>query len=170
MATGPWTPDEDAVLRQLIPQGVSQSEIGRQLDRTRGSVANRAAKLGIKSDRTQTVAATQAKVIDAKARRAALELMLLEDAERLRSQIWEPHEYIDHGGKDYVRVSWTQNEPTPADKQRLMQAAVVAVDRSLKIATHDTDTGVAEAVGALDQIADALAEVAKTLPDMGPDQ
>lgn len=170
MATGPYKPEEDALLRQLIPQGVSQSEIARQLDRTRGSVANRAAKLGIKSDRMQTVAATQAKVIDAKARRAALELTLLEDAEKLRSQIWQQHTYFDWGGKDHSFDQHTVDEPTPADKQRLMQAATLAVDRSLRIAAHDADTGVAEAVGALDQIADALTEVAKTLPDMGPDQ
>ncbi|GAB3166934.1 hypothetical protein GCM10027059_26660 [Myceligenerans halotolerans] len=165
-----WSAEEDEALRQLVAQGVPQSEIGRRIGRSRGAVANRARALGVRSDRTVTVAATQAKVIDAKARRATLELQLLEDAEKLRAQLWQPHEYIDHGGKDYVRVTWTQDEPTPADKQRLMQAAVVAVDRSLKIATHDADTGVAEAVGALDQIADALAEVAKTLPDMGPDQ
>ncbi|MFD2792573.1 hypothetical protein ACFS27_03330 [Promicromonospora vindobonensis] len=87
MAAGPYRPDEDDVLRDLIPKGVSQSEIGRQLDRTRGSVANRAAKLGIRSDRTDTAAATQAKVLDVKARRAAAALAELEILEHAQADV-----------------------------------------------------------------------------------
>ncbi|MDR7385223.1 GcrA family cell cycle regulator [Promicromonospora iranensis] len=170
MAAGPYTPDEDATLRRLIPQGISQSEIGRQIGRTRGSVANRAAKLGLRSDRTDTVRATEAKVIDAKARRAKLELALLEDAEEMRRRMFAPTTVYNFGGKDNTYNEREVDEPPHADKLKLMQAAGIAIDRSLKIAEHDSDTGVVEAVGALDQIADAMAEVAKTLPDMGPDQ
>lgn len=170
MAAGPYTPEEDETLRRLIPLGVPQSEIGKQIGRTRGSVANRAAKLGLRSDRTDTARATEAKVIDAKARRAALEVKLLEDAEKLRGQIWAPTLVYNFGGKDNTYNEREVTEPPHADKLKLMQAAGIAIDRSLKIAEHDSDTGVVEAVGALDQIADALAEVTKTLPDMGPDQ
>ena len=169
MAAGPYTPAEDDVLRQLIPKGVSQSEIGRQLGRTRGSVANRAAKLGLRSDRTDTVRATEAKVLDAKARRAALEVALLEDAERLRQQMWARTTVYNFGGKDNTYEERELDEPPHADKLKLMQAVGVAVDRSIKISDHDADTGIVEAVGALDQIADALAQTAATLPDMGPD-
>lgn len=86
---------------------------------------------------TAPAAATQAAVLDAKARRAVLELTLLDDAERLRAQVWKPHRYWDWGGKDHDFDEITADEPTPTDKMKLMQAASTALDRSLKIAVHD---------------------------------
>ena len=155
-----WTTDEDNLLRELVAAGVSQADIGRRLDRSPGSVAGRKARLGIQSERGPVVAATQARVIDAKARRTALEVGLLEDAEKLRQQIWQPHTYFDWGGKDHTFDTHETTEPTPTDKLKLMQAAGAAIDRSIKIASHDTDTGVAEAVGILDLFAVALQETA----------
>lgn len=165
-----WTDAEDTQLRTLAAAGQSIRKMADAVDRHPSSVKRRLDRLGIHGDRTQTAAATQAKVIDAKARRAALELELLEDAEELRRRMFAPTKVYNFGGKDNTYNEREVDEPPHADKLKLMQAATLAVDRSLKIATHDADTGVAEAVGALDQIADALHEVAKTLPDMGPDQ
>jgi len=159
-----YTPDEDALLRERLAAGVSQRAVAEELGRTPGSVASRAHKLGIRSDRTQTVAATAAVIVDAKARRAGLEVALLEDAEHLRRQIRAPHEYIDHGGKDYIEVRWTQEEPSPTDKLKLMQAVGVAIDRSLKLALHDADGGHTEAVGMLDGIAAAITAAADRMP------
>lgn len=163
MAARPWTDTEDATLRELAGQGVPQREIGRRLDRSPGAVAARAAKLGVRSDRTVTAAATQANILDAKARRARLELTLLEDAERLRAQVWQPHEYIDHGGKEFVEVRWTQDQPTPTDKLKLMQAATIAVRHSLEIGKHDTDTGEEAAVSMAGDILDAVRAAADQL-------
>lgn len=166
----PWTDAEDQQLRDLAAAGVSIRKMATAVDRHQSSVKRRLDRLGIHLDRTQTAAATQAKVLDARARRAALEVQLLESAERLHEQVWQEHTYFDWGGKDHDFDTHTVPEPTPTDKLKLMQAIGVAVDRSLKISVHDADTGVTEAVGALDQIAEALAQVAATLPDMGPDQ
>lgn len=166
----PWTDAEDAQLRELAAAGVSIRKMADAVDRHQSSVKRRLDRLGIHLDRTQTAAATQAKVIDAKARRAALELALLEDAERLRSQIWAPTKVYNFGGKDNTYNERDVDEPPNADKLKLMQAVGIAVDRSIKISDHDADTGITEAIGTLDSIADALAQVAADLPDMGPDQ
>lgn len=153
----PWTEAEDQQLRELAATGTTSiRKMAAALDRHQSSVKRRLDKLGIHLDRTQTVAATQAKIIDAKARRAALELALLEDAERLRAQLWQPHTYFDWGGKDHDFDEHTVDEPTPTDKLKLMQAVGQAVDRSIKIAAHDGDTGVAEATSLLDQFEAAL--------------
>ncbi|MBD5787120.1 helix-turn-helix domain-containing protein [Cellulosimicrobium terreum] len=160
-----YTPDEDALIRERLAAGVPQRQVAKELGRTAGSVASRAHKLGIRSDRTETIAATQAVIVDAKARRSALEVKLLEDAEHLRQQVRLPHEYIDHGGKDYIEVRWTQDEPSPTDKLKLMQAVGVAIDRSLKLALHDADGGHVEAVGMLDGIAAAIREAADRMPE-----
>lgn len=166
----PWTDTEDQQLRDLAAAGTSIRKMADAVGRHQSSVKRRLDRLGIHGDRTQTAAATQAKVIDAKARRAALEVALLEDAEKLRTQLWAPTKVYNFGGKDNTYNERDVDEPPNADKLKLMQAVGIAVDRSIKISDHDADTGITEAVGALDQIADALAEVAKTLPDMGPDQ
>lgn len=154
--TTPWTPDHDTQLASLHAQGLSVRQIADRMGMTKTRVADRARKAGLRWDRAQTAAATRAVVIDAKARRALLEHKLLDDAERLRAQMWEPHEYIDHGGKDYVEVRWTQAEPTPTDKLKLMSAATQAIDRSLKIAQHDSDGGAHEATSMLQRLADAI--------------
>ena len=166
----PWTDAEDQQLRDLAALGRPISEMATAVDRHKSSVKRRLDKLGIHGDRTQTAAATQAKVIDARARRVALEVTLLEDAERLRSQIWAPTVAFNFGGKDNTYNEVHLPEPTHADKLKLMQAAGIGIDRSLKISDHDADAGVTEAIGTLDQIAEALALVVKDLPDMGPDQ
>jgi hypothetical protein len=165
-APRPWTSDEDDVLRERLAAGVSQRAVGRELDRTPGSVASRAHKLGIRSDRAQTYAATAAVVIDSKSRRAKLEHELLEDAERLRGQLWSPTVVFNFGGKDNTYEERTLDEPPHADKLKIMQAVGIAVDRSLKISAHDADTGVAEAVGALDAVEQAIAAAAAAIGPM----
>lgn len=155
-AATPWTLDDDQHVRDLAAAGRSVREIGVELGRTKSSVARRMRKLNIVVDRTQTIAATQATMIDAKARRATLEIALLDDAERLRKQLWQPHLYFDWGGKDHDYDEREMPQPTPTDKLKLMQAAGAALDRSLKIAVYDADTGHTEAVSMLGDIAAAI--------------
>lgn len=166
MAARPWTPDDDVLLRTLHAADTSIRTMAARLDRTATATHRRLKALGLSAaDRTRTENATHAHMADAKARRAALEVALLEDAERLRRQLWQPHTYFDWGGKDHSFDEHTTPEPTPTDKLKLVQAAGAALDRSLKIAQHDADTGLDQAVGMLDHIAAAIAAAADTMPD-----
>jgi len=144
----------------MVADGVPQSEIGRQLGRTRGAVANQAAKLGVRSDRTDTVRATEAKILDARAMRADLKVKLLQDAHRLRESLWTPAKVYNIGGKDNTYTEHEVEEPPFRDKLSIMQAVGTAVDRSLKIEQHDADSGIAEATSLLDLFAAAVGEVA----------
>lgn len=135
-----WTAAEDDQLRELAAAGTSIRKMADAIGRHQSSVKRRLDHLGIRGDRTQTMAATQAKVIDAKARRAALELALLEDAERMRERMFAPTLVYNFGGKDNTYNSREVAEPPHADKLKLMQAAGIAIDRSLKIAEHDAAT------------------------------
>ena len=135
----PVTDAERQRIIELHAAGKSRNDIAAEIGRAPSVVSRTAAQLGLSFDRSATKAATAAKVADAKSRRAALLLNLLSDAERLREQIWSPHEYVDHGGKDFDEARWTQHEPTAADKLKLMQAAGIAVDKSLRLEQHDAD-------------------------------
>jgi hypothetical protein len=158
----PWTDDEDQVLRDFAAAGRSISKMSAALvGRHPSSVKRRLDKLGIHLDRTQTAAATQAKVIDAKARRAALEVALLEDAEEMRRRMFAKTTVYNFGGKDNTYNEREVNEPPHADKLKLMQAAGIAIDRSLKISEHDASTGHEAAASAAGDILAAIKAAAE---------
>jgi hypothetical protein len=161
----PWSADEDQHLRDLAAAGHSVRDMAAELDRHRSSVARRMRHLGIIVDRTATLAATTANVTDARSRRAALELALLEDAERLRRQLFAPTVVFNFGGKDNTYEERTLAQPPHADQLKIVQAAGAAIDRSIKIAVHDADGGIVDALSMLDGIANAITAAADTLPD-----
>lgn len=144
----PLTEDEADRVRKLHAQGLSRNQIAKEIGRSWSSVTKLAKQLGLTFDRSKTHLAVVAHQIDAKAKRARLMQDLLDDAARLRAELWQPHEYIDHGGKDFVEARWTQPTPSSADKLKLMQAARQALDGSLRLDQHDGD-GTAETVGSL---------------------
>lgn len=155
-------------VRELHAQGLGRNQIAVELDRSAGTVTAIAKQLGLSFDRAKTAAATVAKVQDAKAIRAQLAIDLLSDARRLREQIWQPHEYIDHGGRDFSEARWQQAEPTPTDKLKLMQATRQALDGSLRLDQHDGD-GSNETVGSLlgSLFDDLVAKHAEPQPPVG---
>jgi hypothetical protein len=147
--------DRDQVA-ELHGQGLGRNAIAKAIRRSGKTVSEIAAQLGLSFDRGPTRVATEARKVDAKAKRAALALDLLDDAARLRQQLWQPADYVDHGGKEYFRVDWTLKEPTFADKLKLMQAAGIAVDRSVRLDQYDADPGVDAAKSMLGALAAGL--------------
>lgn len=147
-ASAPLTDQDREHVRQLHADGLNRNEIAREIGRSPSTVTKIAKALGLTFDRSKTHLAVIAHQVDAKAKRARLMQDLLDDAARLRAELWQPHEYIDHGGKDFVEARWTQPTPSSADKLKLMQAARQALDGSLRLDQHDGD-GTAETVGSL---------------------
>lgn len=139
MGGTPITDAERQRITELHAAGKTRNDIAADLGRAPSVVSKVASQLGLSFDRSATKAAVEAHAVDAKAKRAALLANLLDDAARLREQIWAPHEYVDHGGKDFDEARWIQKEPTAADKLKLMQAAGIAVDKSLRLEQHDAD-------------------------------
>lgn len=162
MAARPVTDTERQQVATLHAAGCSRNDIAAQLGRSGATISKIATDLGLSFDRSAVQAATVAKVADARARRAQLMTDLLDDARRLREQLWAPHEYIDHGGKEFTEARWTQSEPTAADKLRLMQAATTAVNASLRLDQRDGD-------GSVDQVGSLLGSLFDTLRDRHPE-
>lgn len=149
---------------ELHGKGLGRNTIAREVDCSVGTVTNIAQDLGLSFDRAMTKASTAARKADCAERRSRLEQQLLADAEQLRGQVFTAHEYIDHGGKDYIEVRWLQDEPSPADKLKLMQAAGIAVDRSLRIGELDKDDEVEEAKAMLVDLFEKLGVAFRTGP------
>lgn len=145
---------------ELHASGLGRNSIARELGIAAATVTRICQERGLLFDRAATRQALAARRIDCAALRTELEQQLLEDAQRLRAQLWQPHEYRDHGGRDFVEVKWTRDEPNPVDKKHLMQAASAAIDRSIRLAELDKGGEIAEARTMLGQLLQQLQVVA----------
>jgi hypothetical protein len=151
-----WTPQIDQQLVDMHAAGLTLTACAKGLGRSKTAVSRRAKTLGLTWDRAQTKAATAAVVADNKSRRAAIEAGLLDDVQRLRAQMFAPCKAFNFGGKDNTYNEVALDQPVFADQLRIMQAATTAVDRSLKIAVHDSDSGAGPAKSLLSELMKGL--------------
>lgn len=151
-----WTPERDQLLRDLAATGTSVRAMAAKIGCSKSVIDRRLKHLGITLDRSMTAAATEANALDAKARRARLQRDLLEDAEKLREQLWQPALVFNFGGKDNTYEQRELDKPTFTDQLKIVQAVGVAVDRSLKLDLHDSGAGAEKVVGLLQATAAAL--------------
>jgi hypothetical protein len=149
-------------LRQAVIDDIKAGELGRNAIAKKhglsGSTVSGIAKAeGLEfRGRTQVAAATQARKVDLRSRRAEIAAVLLEDADRLRGQMWRPCTLHAFGGKDNVHNSIDLAEPIFADKLKLMQAAASALGRHMDLEQHDADEAAANARSMLGELGRAL--------------
>jgi hypothetical protein len=141
VANKPITDDDRRRVRSLHAAGRNRNQIAKELSRSGSTVSKIAAEFGLSFDRDAVKAATVARVADAKARRAELMHALLDDAQRLRQQLFAPTTIHSFGGKDNTYASRDVNQPLFKDQRDIMQATNTAITASLRIDDHDTDTG-----------------------------
>lgn len=103
-----------------------------------------------------TAAATAAKTQDAKARRAEIMNGLLDDAQRLRAQLFAPAVVYSFGGKENTYAERHVPEPPTRDKRDLMNAISLALNASLRLDDHDRGTDVDDAKSMLDDLFEGL--------------
>lgn len=109
-----------------------------QLGIPKQTVMSWAKKAGVRTVRTaRTREATEARAVDLKASRQELTALLLEDAHRLRKQLWEPARLVNFGGKDNTLAEVTLDEPLFVDKKNILSAVGIAVDRVIKLEAVD---------------------------------
>ncbi|HEX3781690.1 MAG TPA: GcrA family cell cycle regulator [Pseudonocardiaceae bacterium] len=158
MHSKPLTDAEVEQIRVLHGQGMSRNEIAAQVGRSVGSVTNVASRLGLSFDRTATKAATAAKVADARSKRAEEMNALLDDARRLRLQLFEPCLVHSFGGKDNTYAEAHLQQPPFADQAKIMQAYNLAMSNSLRLDQHDGDGSVEQMGSLLGSMLDTLVE------------
>ena len=152
----PWTDQQDTELRALHGQGLTQAACARALGISNRRVSEHSKVIGLSWDRSKTKAATEARVADNKSVRSQIEAGLLADVQRLRGQMFAPCKAFNFGGKDNTYAEVALEQPTFVDQLKIMQAATIAVDRSLKIAVHDSDSSHDDAKSMLTGLAAAM--------------
>lgn len=136
----PLTDDDRERIRQLHAEGLSRNAIAEQLGRSAGVVSKICKQLGLSFDRSATKAAVEAAVIDAKAKRTQLANDLLDDAAKIREQLWTPALVYSFGGRDNSYAEMWHDRPDFAAQLKIMQTVGLAVEKVLRIEAHDSDT------------------------------
>ncbi|WP_416975648.1 GcrA family cell cycle regulator [Streptomyces sp. 4F14] len=151
----PFSDEEIAELKRLHGLGLSRNRIARELGRSGRAVSVHSDRLGLTYDRTLTAAATEAKMQDAKARRAAI-------IEQLYDTVEEELAYLNGGRYDLVEVSAgtaVKYSPTrlPAqDRKALLTGIGSAMATATRLEALDTNNGVDEGISLLGQLATGL--------------
>lgn len=132
----PLTDADRRRVAELHAAGKSRNEIARAIGRAQSTVTKIAAELGLTFDRSRTAEATRVKQVDAKARRATLATTALDDADEMRRRALAAAEARE--SRDYAA------------------AYAYFVDRHIKLAEFDADTGVQDGKDMLTGLAEAL--------------
>ena len=141
MPAGTVSEERFEEFRELHAQGLGRNAMAREMGVSPSAISRTADHLDLTFDRTKIQVATAARLADLAERRSLLAEDLIGDAEKLRAQMWQPHLYWDWGGKDHDYDEKTADEPIPGDKRALMGAAGMAIDRSLKLAPAEQNSG-----------------------------
>lgn len=131
--------------------------VQKQLGIPKGTVTRWAKRDGVETVSVErTRAATQAAAVYSKARRDELKALLLDDAHRLRAQLWQPARLVNFGGKDNTLAETMLDEPLFVDKKNIMSSVSIAVGSAMKIDQADNDNGSSTAKSMLERLAEQL--------------
>ena len=152
---GPFTRKERNELRRLHAQGKSRNDIATTMKRSTRTISVYAEQMGLGFDRTATAAATEARMQDFKARRAAI-------IEELYGLAEDDLAYLKGGEYELIEVSSgsaVEYKPTrlPAqDRRALVQSISSAMTTANRMEAIDNTNGVDEGISLLGQLATGL--------------
>lgn len=149
---------ERARILELHGEHMSRNAIAREVGRSPGIVSKVVRDAGLSFERgEQVAAATAAKQMDNKVKRARLQELLLDDALRIRTQLWEPALVYSFGGRENTYAEHTLPRPDFAGQNAIMRTVGVAIDKAAKLAEQDrTSADPAAAVSLLGDLVDNL--------------
>ncbi|MEO3860893.1 helix-turn-helix domain-containing protein [Acrocarpospora sp. B8E8] len=147
-APRPLSDDDRDRIRELAKQGLSCNAIAKELGRAPSVISRASTKMGVTFDRSQTKAATEAHALDAAAKRALLSSHLIDDALKIRAQLWEPCVAFNFGGRDNTYAEHNMERPDFAAQEKILRSMAIAVEKSLRLTDYDTGDDAAK-VGSL---------------------
>lgn len=156
----PLDPDKRAQIADAIRQGGHRNAIAREHGVSPSTVTSIAKQEGLTDafDRSSTKRATEARNADVAADRASLKAQLLEDAHRLRRQLWEPCELLNFGGRDNTLGRVDLPRPTFEQQRNIMTSVGIAVDKIEKLERLDQGGGLEEAQGLIRDLVAGIRE------------
>ena len=142
----PLTDDERATIRAMHTDGASAGAIANHLGRSKDAVCRAAARMGLAWDRAQTAAATAAKVVDNKTRRAKLIADLYDIADDEVAYLRREDGYQLTEVSAGQAVDYTTDRLPAQDRKALVGSISQALSTAVKVEQVDS-TGGADAAG-----------------------
>lgn len=149
----PLGDEERRDIVEAAKRGDSCTQIAKRHGRAKSTVSKIADEAGVPFSRAQTAAATALKQEDNRARRAELAALLLDDAHRMRAQLWEPCQRWEMT-KDGDWMSVHLDEPTFQDKRAITQSVRALMQTVAEMEKVDRESS--EGMGEIDRIIDHL--------------
>nr|WP_237532071.1 helix-turn-helix domain-containing protein [Streptomyces sp. SID8352] len=146
---------------------MGRNEIAREIGRSLRTVSVYAAEMGLGFDRSKTAAATEAKMQDAKARRAAIIQGLYDVAE-------DELAYLKNtDGYQLVEVSlgkpvkYTVDRLPAQDRKALVSSVSTATSAAARLEALDTNNGIDDGVSMLGKLASGLSAAYTAMTEEG---
>lgn len=161
----PVTAADEQQVRDLHAQGYGRNAIARELGRSPRTVSVIAQKLGLTFDRTATAVATEARVIDGRARRADLVARLyavaLDDLDHLQAA--GPHELVEVSAGQAVR--YTVARLPALERRALITGISTAITAAAKLEALESDPAAEQGRSMLLNLADGIRRLAGAPPE-----
>lgn len=169
MARSPMNPETQERAKALFDQGMSRNAIARELDLDPATITRWAKRAGVEFDRSETEAATKAHTIDLAAGRIRLAEKMLAASEDMLDRIDDEYVVYNFGGKDNTFEQRTLDSAPVEVRRNVITTAGITFDKLTRIVER-SDTGLEQAVGVLDTLAEGFRAAADIYRAETPDE
>lgn len=152
----PFSKKEIAELRRLHGLGLGRNAIATKMGRSTRAVSVHAERLDLTFDRTKTAAATEAKMQDAKARRAAIIGQLYDVVEDELAYLSGSQKYELIEVSSGTAVKFSPKRLPAQDRKALLTGVGSAMATAARLEALDSNNGVDEGISLLGQLATGL--------------
>ncbi|CAN7518253.1 hypothetical protein LJR042_003540 [Microbacterium maritypicum] len=161
--------DQKAQVLALHAAGHARNEIARRVGISAGSVTNICRAADRAFDRSETKQATEARRVDLAAGRVRLAEKMLAASEDMLDRIDDEYVVYNFGGKDNTFEQRTLESAPVEVRRNVITTAGITFDKLTRI-VEKSDTGLEQAVGVLDTIAEGFAAAAERYRESTTDE
>lgn len=155
--------------RGLYAGGLSCNAIARELGCAPSTVSRWAKGEGLSFDRSQTAAAVAAHTVDLAAGRTRLAEKMLAASEAMLDRIDDEYVVYNFGGKDNTFEQRTLDSAPVEVRRNIITTAAITFDKLTRI-VEKSDTGLDQAVGVLDTLAEGFRAAAAVYRSENPNE
>jgi len=147
--------DQKAEVLALHAAGHARNEIARRIGISAGSVTNICRDAGLTFDRSETKQATEARQVDLAAGRIRLAEKMLAASEDMLDRIDDEYLVYNFGGKENDYNEHLLESAPVEVRRNIITTAGITFDKLTRI-VEKSDTGLEQAVGVLDTLAEGF--------------
>lgn len=149
-------------LCELADSGMSVRQIAAELKTSPSTVTRQARAMGVAFDREATVRATEARIADGRARRTELAARLLDQVDGELDRMNRPcRVYAFVGGQAPQYLEHVLPQPDATTRLAMARTATTLLDRHIRLAEMDSDSGVEGARSMIGDIMTGLHQYAQ---------